>query len=282
MTLRHARSRARSLFNLGALRCGPLRWCSRPCRCWPPAASGCSRIRRACGSGACRACSRGIAGLDLRGARARAHPGAPAIYAFKHQSAWETLVLNLLFPDPAIVLKRELTQIPLFGWYLLHAGMIRIDRAGGARALRDADRRRPRRARARLLDRDLPRGHPRAGRRAQSLPAGRRRAYRQLDCPVVPVALNSGCSGDGAASSSGRAGSSSSSCRRSRRGSSARRSWPSSSSASSARPTACSPRRARRSAGRLVSGSRLRARAAGRARAGGRRTSRAARGGRPC
>ena len=69
--------------------------------------------------------------------RGREHlPAGACIVASKHQSAWETLVLNLLFPDPAIVLKRELTQIPLFGWYLLHAGMIRIDRKGGARALR--------------------------------------------------------------------------------------------------------------------------------------------------
>jgi 1-acyl-sn-glycerol-3-phosphate acyltransferase len=119
-------------------------------------------------------------------------PATPAIFAFKHQSAWETLVLNLLFPDLAIVLKRELTRIPLFGWYLLHAGMIGIDRAGGARALR-------------MLVEDgraaLARGSSIVifpeGTRA---PVGERNPYqpgvaalyRQLDCPVVPVALNSG------------------------------------------------------------------------------------------
>jgi len=77
-----------------------------------------------------------LAGLtyEVRG-RERV-PDRPAVFAFKHQSAWETLVLNLLFADPAIVLKRELTRIPLFGWYLRHAGMIGIDRAGGARAVR--------------------------------------------------------------------------------------------------------------------------------------------------
>jgi 1-acyl-sn-glycerol-3-phosphate acyltransferase len=119
-------------------------------------------------------------------------PATPAIFAFKHQSAWETLVLNLLFPDLAIVLKRELTRIPLFGWYLLHAGMIGIDRAGGARALR-------------MLVEDgraaLARGSSIVifpeGTRA---PVGERNPYqpgvaalyRQLECPVVPVALNSG------------------------------------------------------------------------------------------
>ena len=57
-------------------------------------------------------------------------PERAAIFAFKHQSAWETLATHLLVPGAAIVLKRELIQIPLFGWCLLHAGMIRIDRRG--------------------------------------------------------------------------------------------------------------------------------------------------------
>jgi 1-acyl-sn-glycerol-3-phosphate acyltransferase len=76
-----------------------------------------------------------IVGLDYE-VRGREYQNAVAIFAFKHQSAWETLALHLLLPGAAIALKRELTQIPLFGWCLLHAGMIRIDRAGGARALR--------------------------------------------------------------------------------------------------------------------------------------------------
>jgi 1-acyl-sn-glycerol-3-phosphate acyltransferase len=119
-------------------------------------------------------------------------PAAPAVFAFKHQSAWETLTLHLLLQDPAITLKRELTQIPLFGWYLTHAGMIRIDRAGGARALRT------------LIDDSraaLARGSPIVifpeGTRA---PVGGRNPYHpgvaalylHLKCPVVPVALNSG------------------------------------------------------------------------------------------
>lgn len=76
---------------------------------------------------------RGIVGLDHE-VRGREHAGAaPAIFAFKHQSAWETMAVHLLLDHAAIALKRELTQIPLFGWYLTHAQMIRIDRAGGAR-----------------------------------------------------------------------------------------------------------------------------------------------------
>jgi 1-acyl-sn-glycerol-3-phosphate acyltransferase len=119
-------------------------------------------------------------------------PPEPAVFAIKHQSAWETLSVHLLLPDPAIVLKRELTQIPLFGQYLLHAGMIRIDRAGGARALRSLVED----ARAALARGSSVVVFP-EGTRAP--PGGRNpyhpgiaALYLQLGCKVVPVALNSG------------------------------------------------------------------------------------------
>ena len=73
-------------------------------------------------------------GYEVRGRPAGSQRAA--IFAFKHQSAWETLAIHLLLDGAAIALKRELTLIPLFGWTLLHAGMIRIDRRGGPRALR--------------------------------------------------------------------------------------------------------------------------------------------------
>lgn len=132
-----------------------------------------------------------VVGLEHE-VRGRAPNPGPAIFAFKHQSAWETLSIHLLLDGAAIALKRELTQIPLFGWCLLHAGMIPIDRAGGARALR------------RLIEG----GRAALARQAPivifpegtRVPPGEHRAYqpgvaalyRHLDCPVVPVALNSG------------------------------------------------------------------------------------------
>src|SRR5277367_2180851 len=55
----------------------------------------------------------------------RAHvPEGACIIASKHQSAWETFKLHLLFDDPAIVLKRELLLIPIWGWYVKRAGMV--------------------------------------------------------------------------------------------------------------------------------------------------------------
>lgn len=55
----------------------------------------------------------------------------PVIVASKHQSAWETTMIEFLVPDAVIILKRELTLIPLFGQLLVKAGMISIDRTKG-------------------------------------------------------------------------------------------------------------------------------------------------------
>ena len=71
-------------------------------------------------------------------------PAGPVILACKHQSSWETLAFPRLFPDVAIVLKRELLFIPVVGWAMARAGNIAVERGDGAQALRGLVRR-PRR-----------------------------------------------------------------------------------------------------------------------------------------
>lgn len=125
--------------------------------------------------------------------RGEAHRSdGPAIYAIKHQSAWEALVLMRLFRDPAIVVKEQLVWVPIVGWYLVRLGMIPIDRRAGAGTLM----RMVRKARERLA----------AGQDVVVFPEGTRTApgqrlpyrpgiaalYAALDVPVVPVAVNSG------------------------------------------------------------------------------------------
>ena len=86
-------------------------------------------------------------------------PDGPALFAVKHQSAWDTLAINLIVRDAAIVLKRELTWIPLFGWCLIRTRQIAIDRTGGISALRGMVRAGGQTA--------LPRGHIGLARRAR-------------------------------------------------------------------------------------------------------------------
>ncbi|HMH16809.1 MAG TPA: 1-acyl-sn-glycerol-3-phosphate acyltransferase, partial [Burkholderiales bacterium] len=45
-------------------------------------------------------------------------PQTPSVILSKHQSAWETLAFQLIFPPQVLVLKRELLWIPFFGWGL--------------------------------------------------------------------------------------------------------------------------------------------------------------------
>ncbi|MGH6945097.1 MAG: lysophospholipid acyltransferase family protein, partial [Geminicoccaceae bacterium] len=133
-----------------------------------------------------------VVGLDYEVRGAERIPRVPAIFALKHQSAWETLVCHVLLDDPAIALKRELTQIPLFGWYARRAGMIRIDRGSGARALRslvEGGREALARGSSIVI---FPEGtRVRPGERRPYQP-GVAALYLQLGSPVVPVALNSG------------------------------------------------------------------------------------------
>lgn len=62
-------------------------------------------------------------------------PDEPCVIMCKHQSAWETLALQAVFPPQVWVLKRELLWIPFFGWGLAVLNPIAIDRGAGRKAL---------------------------------------------------------------------------------------------------------------------------------------------------
>jgi len=119
-------------------------------------------------------------------------PEGPAIIAMKHQSAWDTFAVAVIFDDPAIVLKQELLWIPFYGWYLSKSGMIGIDRKAGAQALRKLV---AAGARAAALGRPIvifPEGTRTAPGTHRPYQPGVAALYRQLDLPLVPVAVNSG------------------------------------------------------------------------------------------
>ena len=64
------------------------------------------------------------------------HADTQVIYAAKHQSAWETMTLCWRLDGPVIVLKKELTKIPVVGWLMSHSGAIAVDRSAGMKALK--------------------------------------------------------------------------------------------------------------------------------------------------
>lgn len=63
-------------------------------------------------------------------------PDEPGVIFAKHQSAWETLALQLVFPEQSQVIKQELLFVPFFGWGLASLNPISINRSDGAKALK--------------------------------------------------------------------------------------------------------------------------------------------------
>ncbi len=63
-------------------------------------------------------------------------PKEPCVVLCKHQSAWETLALQVIFPPQAWVLKRELLWLPFFGWGLAMTSPIAIKRSDGKGAIK--------------------------------------------------------------------------------------------------------------------------------------------------
>jgi 1-acyl-sn-glycerol-3-phosphate acyltransferase len=119
-------------------------------------------------------------------------PKGTFMVASKHQSAWETLALHTIFADPSIVLKRELLKLPVLGFYIAKIGMVPIDRAAGGSALKSmigAARKAAGDGRPVLI---FPQGTRVSPGGEAPYYSGVFALYRALDCPVVPVALNSG------------------------------------------------------------------------------------------
>ncbi|WP_040430197.1 lysophospholipid acyltransferase family protein [Chitiniphilus shinanonensis] len=119
-------------------------------------------------------------------------PAGPAMILSKHQSAWETMALPIIFPPFVYVLKRELFKIPFFGWGLKASSPIGIDRSNRSESQRLVmSQGRDRLAKGFWIC-IFPEGtRVAAGKRIKYKHGGARLAIA-LGIPVVPVALNAG------------------------------------------------------------------------------------------
>jgi 1-acyl-sn-glycerol-3-phosphate acyltransferase len=84
----------------------------------------------------CLAALRLCCGIKIRVEGLENLPSGGAVIAAQHQSALDILVWLVVLPYPALVFKKELRKIPVFGPLLAPAGMIPVDRGGAAPALR--------------------------------------------------------------------------------------------------------------------------------------------------
>ena len=119
-------------------------------------------------------------------------PQGTHLIAVKHQSMYETLEMVRLTHLPVIVMKKELADIPLFGFMTRQYGVIPVERSAGAKALR---------AMVAAAQDAIAAGRPVAiypeGTRVRvgetpGLKSGFAALYRALGLPVVPVAVDSG------------------------------------------------------------------------------------------
>jgi len=119
-------------------------------------------------------------------------PAGTYFFAAKHQAMFETLELQLLLGGPAMVIKRELSRLPFWGWAAMQYGGIVADREASASALRSM-------MRAAKAFKDEGRSiliYPEGTRvvpgERPPLQSGFAGLYRTLGLPVVPIALDSG------------------------------------------------------------------------------------------
>lgn len=131
-------------------------------------------------------------GLKYRVSGATDIPQGAHIVMAKHQSAWETMALQKLFPPQVWIMKREIFWIPFFGWAIAAMEPIAIDRSSGRKAVAQIVEQ----GRKKLAD-----GHwvvlfPEGTR----VPPGKKGRYglggailaTETGYPVIPVAHNAG------------------------------------------------------------------------------------------
>jgi len=119
-------------------------------------------------------------------------PSGPHLIAVKHQSMFETLEMVRLTNLPVMVMKKELADIPLFGFMTRRYGVITVERSAGAKALRNllAEGKEAIAAGRQVII--FPEGTRVRPGETPPLRSGFAGLYRALGLPVVPVAVDSG------------------------------------------------------------------------------------------
>ncbi len=136
--------------------------------------------------------ARAILGIEWRVEGRENLPSRPAVILAKHQSAWETLAFQHIFPPQVHVLKRELLWIPFFGWGLALMSPIAIDRRRGVAALRSIARRGQKRLEQGFWVVVFPEGTRVAPGESRDYQPGGAWLAAASGAPVVPVAHNAG------------------------------------------------------------------------------------------
>ena len=119
-------------------------------------------------------------------------PDEPAVVISNHQSAWETIVFQRIFPAQSYLLKKELLWIPFFGWGLAANEPIAIDRGKKTQALQQLIAQGKERLKCGRWIIIFPEGTRRPVGQAGTFQVGGAFIASKTGAPVVPVAHNAG------------------------------------------------------------------------------------------
>jgi 1-acyl-sn-glycerol-3-phosphate acyltransferase len=133
-----------------------------------------------------------VCGIRMEVKGAENIPAEPRILMCKHQSAWETIALQKVFPPQVWVLKRELLWLPFFGWGLAMTSPIAIKRSDGKGAMKQLLKQGKQRLEQGFCVVIFPEG--------TRIPYGQKGKYKMggallshaTAVPVVPIAHNAG------------------------------------------------------------------------------------------
>lgn len=136
--------------------------------------------------------ARVICGITYRVEGLENLPSEPAVILSKHQSAWETIVFQQIFPPLSFVLKKSLLYIPFFGWGLALFSPIAINRGGAREALKQVENQGKARLKTGFWVLIYPEGTRIVPGKAGKYQAGGAWLAVKAGVPVVPVAHNAG------------------------------------------------------------------------------------------
>lgn len=133
-----------------------------------------------------------LCGIRMEVLGAENIPTQPRILLCKHQSAWETIALQKVFPPQVWVLKRELLWLPFFGWGLAMTSPIAIKRSDGKGAVKQLLRQGKERLEMGFCVVIFPEGTRIAYGKRGKYKIGGALLSESAGVPIVPIAHNAG------------------------------------------------------------------------------------------
>ena len=133
-----------------------------------------------------------LCGVNYRVTGLENLPKAPCIMASNHQSMWETVIFNIIFPAHVWIMKKELLRVPLFGWTIGTLAPIAINRNDGSGAMAQILTQGADRIKTGFWIMLYPQGTRVAPGGNVAFKIGVGKMSKNLNLPVVPISHNAG------------------------------------------------------------------------------------------